>query len=202
MTKLDNNYEALLGRAATEDEKLSLYRVKDALGLDDTDSFWLVLMALSYYGTQYKELLNRLQGATDPLKELGNAPAIVQALKDSEEAVKTAQGLWTKLTARGLEWGLVLGISLGMIGGTMVGYTAPLYVKQTYAEWNLNKKAEEFAEELEIIKQQRAEIGSMYELLKKWQARGLKVWGNAITIKSERASTGKSDEEGVGIWYK
>jgi hypothetical protein len=202
MGKLDNNYEALLGRAATEEEKLELYRVKNALGLDDTDSFWLVLMTWGHYETRYKELLKQLHGATEPLKELRNAATIVQALKDAEEATKTAKGVWTKLTACGLEWGLVLGVSLGMIGGTMVGYTAPSYVQQTYAEWNLNNEAEEFAEELEIIKQQRAEIGSMYELLKKWQARGLKVWGNAITIKSERASTGKSDEEGVGIWYK
>ncbi|WP_419604224.1 hypothetical protein [Thiolapillus sp.] len=65
-------------------------------------------MALDYYVALYEKIPKELAGATEPLRELGNAPVIVQALKDTTKATKDAQGLWTTLTARGMAWGQAL----------------------------------------------------------------------------------------------
>jgi hypothetical protein len=54
MEQLDSQFDALLGRQATEQEKADLYRIRDALGLQNNDALWLVLIALQHYKTQYE----------------------------------------------------------------------------------------------------------------------------------------------------
>ena len=56
MSALDNSFEKLLGRQPTDAEKIALYRVKNALDLEDDESLWLVLMALQYHQTLYEKM--------------------------------------------------------------------------------------------------------------------------------------------------
>jgi hypothetical protein len=53
MSDLDDSFSKLLGRQPDDEEKQTLYRVRDALGLKNNDALWLVLMALEYYKSQY-----------------------------------------------------------------------------------------------------------------------------------------------------
>lgn len=52
--KIEDTFSKLLGRAATDDERMQLYRTRDAIGLNDNDALWLVLMTLQSYQTQYE----------------------------------------------------------------------------------------------------------------------------------------------------
>jgi hypothetical protein len=48
-------FEKLLGRESKPAEREQLYRVKEALGLRDNDALWLVLFALQYYDSLYRQ---------------------------------------------------------------------------------------------------------------------------------------------------
>ena len=50
-----SNFEKLIGRRATEAEREQLRRVKDTLGLGDNDALWLVVFALQYYESLYRQ---------------------------------------------------------------------------------------------------------------------------------------------------
>lgn len=197
MTDLETSFHKLLGRAPTETEKNRLYRVKDALNLEADDSLWMVLMALDYYVALYEKIPKELAGATEPLRELGNAPAIVQALKDTTKATKDAQGLWTSLTARGLAWGLSVGLALGLGLGTMFGLVVLRDLWVDYEQWNLENQ-------VVAMEKQRAEIGASYEALKGWKQRGLTVTPTAIVVdKAGDIITGVSGSgEVTGIWVQ
>ena len=56
MSKLDSSFEQLLGRQPTDKERQDLYKVRDALQLQNNDALWLVLMALQHYQTQYEKI--------------------------------------------------------------------------------------------------------------------------------------------------
>lgn len=61
MEHLESAFEKLLGRQPSELEVTRLYRVKSALGIQDNDALWLVLIALESYDTLYRkypELIN------------------------------------------------------------------------------------------------------------------------------------------------
>lgn len=48
-------FEKLIGRASTETERRQLRLVKEALGLRDNDALWLVIFALQYYDSLYRQ---------------------------------------------------------------------------------------------------------------------------------------------------
>lgn len=48
-------FEKLIGRASTETERRQLRRVKEVLGLRDNDALWLVIFALQYYDSLYRQ---------------------------------------------------------------------------------------------------------------------------------------------------
>ncbi len=165
--------------------------------MDANDSLWLVLIALDYHRTLYEEIPKQLAGASEPLRELANAPAIVQALEDSTQATKDAQGLWSRLTARGLAWGLALGLALGMAAGTLVGVYAMSKAVTAYERWGLKNQ-------IEAMETMRARYGAAYEPLKGWMSRNLTVTpGYIVMDQADDLITGKSqDGNSMGIWIK
>lgn len=56
MDDITTAFEKLLGRAATDQEKQELWRVKDALELGNNDALWLILIALHHYETIYRSI--------------------------------------------------------------------------------------------------------------------------------------------------
>ena len=53
MSDLENSFAKLLGRQPSDTERQQLYKVRDALGLKNNDSLWLIIMALQHYQYQF-----------------------------------------------------------------------------------------------------------------------------------------------------
>jgi hypothetical protein len=56
MADLSESFAKLLGRQPSDAEQQQLYRVKDALGLENNDALWLLLMVLQHYQSKYEKL--------------------------------------------------------------------------------------------------------------------------------------------------
>ncbi len=69
--RIEDAFTKLLGRQATDEERMRLYRTRDALGLQDNDALWLMLMALQSHQTQYDEMPEKIEAAVNSI--LGNA---------------------------------------------------------------------------------------------------------------------------------
>ena len=70
----EQSFSKLLGRQPTDKERARLYRVRDALGLQDNDALWLILMALESYDTLYREIPEKIaQQARDTLRDARKA---------------------------------------------------------------------------------------------------------------------------------
>ena len=52
---LETNFEKLFQRTATQSEREQLRHVQRTLGLKDNDALWLVLLALQYYDSLYRQ---------------------------------------------------------------------------------------------------------------------------------------------------
>ena len=70
-------FEKLLGRESKPAEREQLYRVKDALGLRDNDALWLVLFALQYYDSLYRQFPKAI--GQEAAKILGETRAAADA---------------------------------------------------------------------------------------------------------------------------
>jgi hypothetical protein len=88
VTDLDDAFARLLGRQATDKERQSLYRVREALKLKATDAVWLVLMALQHYETLYERVPERIAEAARDATKTVRATAEAQAKAAREETRK------------------------------------------------------------------------------------------------------------------
>lgn len=67
MTDISDSFSKLIGRQPSDKEVQELYRVRDALGLQNNDALWLIIMALQHYQTQYESIPN---GVRSVLKDV------------------------------------------------------------------------------------------------------------------------------------
>jgi len=88
MSTIDDSFAKLLGRQPSDDEKQKLYRVKDALHLDNDDALWLVLIALQHYQTLYEQIPGAIDKvAVDILRGFRiTAEATAKAANESAKA--------------------------------------------------------------------------------------------------------------------
>ncbi len=63
--ELDSAFFKLIGRQSTDQERIRLYRVKDALQLNPDDSLWLVLIVLEHYSTLYETIPRKIKKVMD-----------------------------------------------------------------------------------------------------------------------------------------
>jgi hypothetical protein len=84
-----SSFERLLGRQASEEEKIRLLRTKDVLNLRDNDALWMVLMALEEYAYQFDRVPAKIQKETEALveghKKILEAEAVNAAEKSLEK---------------------------------------------------------------------------------------------------------------------
>lgn len=52
---------ALTGRVPTDAEKLRLYKLKDALKVEETDAIWSILIALDYHRSLYEAIPEKIE---------------------------------------------------------------------------------------------------------------------------------------------
>jgi hypothetical protein len=125
-------FEKLLGRATTEPERDQLRRVRDVLGLRDNDALWLVLFALQYYESLYRQfpkaiaieagrILSQTRAAADAQIQAGAE----QAKADLARAVAiAAQDVARDVARRQATQWLIYGMGVGaalFAAGFMLG---------------------------------------------------------------------------------
>lgn len=89
MSDLEGAFEKLLGRQPSEREVESLYRVKNALGIRDNDSLWMVLMALESYDTLYKKYPSMISSHVENVLADFRQTASAVADAESKKALST-----------------------------------------------------------------------------------------------------------------
>lgn len=120
MADLEDNFTKLIGRTPTDRERQNLYRVRDGLNAQPTDSLWMVLMALEYYVTLYEEIPGKIATAAREVVAGVRAAAEAEAAaahavmaKELMRTVHEAAVKSTKLAAGGYlaKWvSIVVGI--------------------------------------------------------------------------------------------
>lgn len=86
MNAPDTAFQKLFARAPTDEERLTLYRTKDTLGLRDDDSLWLIFIALQYHHKLYDEIPERIRAVTKEAVAAAKAAAEVEARAAASEA--------------------------------------------------------------------------------------------------------------------
>ena len=128
MNDLETSFDRLLGRQPSDAEIQELYRVRDALGLRNNDSLWLVLLVLQHYKIQYEKIPPEITQATEEVKARVSA-AVEHEAKASIQAMKAE--LKTDVTAAAhrvagtvnTRW-LVGCVVLAMVGMGGTGWSA------------------------------------------------------------------------------
>lgn len=91
---LDAAFEHLLGRQATDGERLHLRRLQDKLGIGSNDAIWLIFVALDYYATLYQQIPQAMRGAVKAMlveyKEQADT-TLAQAVQALEERTRQLQ---------------------------------------------------------------------------------------------------------------
>lgn len=82
MIEVEATFEKLLGRQPSDKEIQSLYRVKNALSIQDNDALWLVLMALESYDTLYRKYPAMISSQVGQIIE--DQRAAIAAIADAE----------------------------------------------------------------------------------------------------------------------
>lgn len=99
MIEIEDSFAKLLGRQPSDTERNQLYHVRDALGLQNNDALWLIIMALQHYQRQYELFPHAIaQAAKDSLvnfKVVADATA-----KASVESAKAEMAQAVAQTAR------------------------------------------------------------------------------------------------------
>lgn len=111
----------MLGRAATERERVQLRRVQAELGLRENDALWLVIFALQYYEGLYRQFpkaiaaeANRVLAETRTAAEATIRAGAESAKADLAKAIATTAREVARDVARRqmIQW-LVVGMLVG-----------------------------------------------------------------------------------------
>ncbi|NUJ81847.1 hypothetical protein HUN39_17825 [Methylocystis sp. FS] len=121
-------FEKLIGRTATETERRQLRRVKEVLGLRDNDALWLVIFALQYYDSLYRQfpkaiateaaaIMTRTRETADAQMRAG----VEQAKADLARAVAlaaqdVARDVARRQATQWLAYGMAVGAALVVTG--------------------------------------------------------------------------------------
>lgn len=121
MSELDDSFTKLLDRQPSDAERQHLYKVRDALGLKNNDSLWLILMALQHYQSQYedfpKQIADSARNILTNFKTTADAmtEASVEAAKaDLAQAVASAAKEVAHNTSAKQKWQWACGCILGV----------------------------------------------------------------------------------------
>jgi hypothetical protein len=140
--KLEESFAKALGRPPSEAERERLYRLRDALDLQDNDALWTVVMALEHYDALYRVYPTRLAEETaqaiESARSAFQAAAAAEAIKVqaslAAQVAKASVELARKMARKpvGLPW-LAGGVaSVVLFGGICVAAGAALQVGRPF----------------------------------------------------------------------
>ncbi|PPD02812.1 MAG: hypothetical protein CTY36_08715 [Methylocystis sp.] len=121
-------FEKLIGRTATEAERRQLLLVKEALGLRDNDALWLIIFALQYYDSLYRQFpkaiateATAIMARTRETADAQMRAGIEQAKADLARAVAlaaqdVARDVARRQATQWLVYGMAAGAALILVG--------------------------------------------------------------------------------------
>jgi hypothetical protein len=83
---VEDTFAKLVGRQASEAERIRLYRLRDALGLRDNDAFWSIVMALEHYDSFFRAYPDKLAEKTAQCIESARTAFAVAANHEAARA--------------------------------------------------------------------------------------------------------------------
>jgi hypothetical protein len=95
MGDVEDSFQKLLDRQATDGARQRLYRARDALNIKPTDAVWTLLLILEQYQNMYEEIPRQIAEAARNVTETIRATAEAQAKAAREE---TKKGLMKAVT--------------------------------------------------------------------------------------------------------
>jgi hypothetical protein len=107
-TSVEAAFVKLVGRQPSGQERDRLYRLRDALQLEDNDAFWSIVMALDYYDSFFRQYPAQLAAVTERALERARAACAAAAQHEvaavqrqlSEKVAETSVALARKLAER------------------------------------------------------------------------------------------------------
>ena len=135
----ENLFEFLYSRMPTEEEKVRLLKIKEALGLSKRDEFWPLILVLEYYTRIFvaarfylvkavrkeTQKLEKILQRSGSLAETHARTAVALAINESAELIAKRAGdaveqradlLSKRAWMRGAMWGGALGVGMMVIG--------------------------------------------------------------------------------------
>jgi hypothetical protein len=105
---IEDAFAKVVGRAPAEHERERLYRLRDALGLQDNDAFWAIVMALEHYDSFFRRYPKELAEEAARTIESVRAAFALAAAKEaalaqralSEQVARTSAEIARKLAER------------------------------------------------------------------------------------------------------
>jgi hypothetical protein len=105
---VEEAFAKVVGRQASHEERARLYRLRDALGLQDNDAFWSIVMALEHYDSFFRAYPEKLAEQTARSIESARAAFAMAAEKEaaqvqrvlSEKVAETSVEIARKLAER------------------------------------------------------------------------------------------------------
>ncbi len=88
MSELDESFAKLIGRQPSDAERQELYRIRDALDLQNNDALWLVLIALQYYHLLFQQFPESIKESAQEV--MGNVQATAEATAEAASATTQA----------------------------------------------------------------------------------------------------------------
>lgn len=131
--KIEDAFTKLLGRQATDEERMRLYRTRDALGLQDNDALWLLLIGLQYHQVQYEampgQIANEVNGILANAKKTAETEMMGTAVKIHGELVQsvssTAREVANSVAGKSMaQWALLAfaGAAVVILGALWFGH--------------------------------------------------------------------------------
>ena len=105
---IDEAFARVVGRAASEEQRDRLHRLRETLGLRDNDAFWSIVIALEYYDSFFRQYPEQLAEETRRCIEDARSAFAVAAEKEtahvervlSERVAATSVEIARKLAAK------------------------------------------------------------------------------------------------------
>jgi hypothetical protein len=108
VSRIDDAFAKVVGRPPAEHERARLERLRDALGLQDNDAFWAIVMALEHYDSFFRRYPRELAEEAARTIESARAAFAVAAAKEAalaqrrlaEQVAQTSVEIARRLAAR------------------------------------------------------------------------------------------------------
>lgn len=133
---LEETFAKIVGRPASDAERQRLYRIRDALCIQDNDALWTVVMALELYDSLYRrypeklaaETAKAIEGARQAFAAAAASEASKMHARLAKQVARTSRELASKMAGRSapIPWVTAGAVSVVVYGAICLSAGATL----------------------------------------------------------------------------